>query len=68
MHVQPAGRRALRAVAVAGACFTAMLDLTVERSRAASTTRVHAGTLKITGTPRADRIALRLAPDAPTML
>ena len=71
-HAQPAGRRALAAAAVAGACLTAMLGLAAEQTRAASTprvqARVHAGTLEITGTPGADTIALRLAPGAPTTL
>ena len=65
-HAQPAGRRALAAAAVAGACLTAMLGLAAEQTRAASTprvqARVHAGTLEITGTPVADTIALRWEP------
>jgi Ca2+-binding RTX toxin-like protein len=72
MHAQPDRRRALVAAAVAGACLTAMLGLTVEHARAASTTRVqarvHSGTLEITGTPGADTIALGLAAGAPTTL
>lgn len=69
---QPGGRRALAAAAAAGACLAATLGLAAADQAAAAPTRVHAqvqdGTLAITGTARADNIALRLAPGAPTTL
>ena len=71
IHAKPAGRRALAAATAAGACLAATLGLAATSTSAASTrvhARVQAGTLEITGTARADNIALRLAPGAPTTL
>ena len=69
---QPGGRRALAAAAAAGACLAATLGLAAADQAGAAATRVQAqvqaGTLQITGTPRADNIALRLAPGAPATL
>jgi Ca2+-binding RTX toxin-like protein len=71
IHAQPAGRRALAAATAVGACLAATLGLAAATTSAAPTrvhARVQAGTLEITGTARADKIALRLAPGAPTTL
>jgi Ca2+-binding RTX toxin-like protein len=72
IHAQPVGRRALAAVAAAGACLVATLSLTAaDQAGAASTrvqARVQAGTLEVTGTARADNVVLLVAPGAPTTL
>jgi hypothetical protein len=71
IHTRPGGR-ALAALTAAGACLAATLGLVAADQAGAAATgvqaRVQAGTLEITGTARADNVALGLAPGAPTTL
>jgi Ca2+-binding RTX toxin-like protein len=67
-QTQRVGRRTLAVGAVAGACVTAMLAFATDPALAAVTAQVQAGTLQVNGDGASDKIALRLAPGAPSTL
>ena len=69
MPATPHGRRALAMTALAAVTtLVAALGLVPGRAAAASTPKVHNGTLRIVGGPAGDKLALRLAPGSPSTL
>ena len=65
-HTDPPARRALALVALTSACLVAALGLATDQASAASTARVQAGTLQITGDAASDTVVL--AQDGPTTI